>query len=349
MEIVERLRAWTYERQRLGAPARTPEEALRAVVAVYATHPTSPLALAVRTRSLTAERYRRIDRTKKGVRLPAMRKTLFLVPAAGAARIFTAAQPASQVDKTLSRNNLARAEYERVAKRVLKAAATPSQARELEDEAGVKGGALGAVLRSLRYEGRLLALASDGLMSGTHRYVATASWLDEELDLGDRERSLAWLAGQYLSGYGPARVADFAWWAGITKAAARTALDGHDTVDVGEGLLLSRRDEAAFERAKPLKGTVDLLPKWDAYTMGYAPDGRQRFVHPDAQREVYTPIGTGLSGDGNPVILVDGEVVGLWAYTLKEGPRVEPFDGLGSRTKKRVDERLAALIDFLSG
>jgi DNA glycosylase AlkZ-like len=349
MDIVQTLRAWTCERQRLGKPARTPEDALRSVVAVYATHPTCPLALAVRTRSLTADRYRRIDRSKKGVRIPAMRKTLFLVPAENASRIFSASkQPSTQIDKTLARTGLSKAEYARLAQRVLAAAEEPKPARELESEAGVKGGRLGAVLRSLRYEGRLLALATDALMSGTHRYVATTAWLDDQLDGEDRDEALSWLAGEYLRGYGPARAADLAWWAGITKGAAKKAIDAHETVDVDDGLLLLRRDEAAFGRVKRLHGTVDLLPKWDAYTMGYAPDGRHRFVHPDVQREVYTPIGTGLSGDGNPVILVDGEVAGLWTYSLKEGPHVEPFDRLGPKIRRQIDERLAALVHFLS-
>jgi hypothetical protein len=90
VDLIERLTAWTYDRQRLGEPARSPEDALRAVVAVYATHPTCPLALAVRTRSLTAARYRRIDSTRKGLRIPAMRKSVFLAPAENAGLIFTA-------------------------------------------------------------------------------------------------------------------------------------------------------------------------------------------------------------------------------------------------------------------
>ncbi|HEY7874638.1 MAG TPA: hypothetical protein VIG64_05905 [Actinomycetota bacterium] len=86
MDLIERLRAWTYERQRLGAPARSAGEALRSVVAVYATHPTSPLALFARTRALTADKYRRLDRSGSAIRIPAMRKTLFIVPAKSAPR-----------------------------------------------------------------------------------------------------------------------------------------------------------------------------------------------------------------------------------------------------------------------
>lgn len=348
MDLVERLRAWTYGRQRLGGRARTPEDALRDVVAVYATHPTSPLALAVRTRSMSAARYRRIDRDGTGLRIPAMRRTLFLVPRANAARIFTAVRrPESDVVRSLRRHGMSLEDYARVAERVLERARAPVEARALHD-VGVEGQPLGSVLRCLRYEGRLLALAGDSLMSSAHRYVATDAWAPEGLDGGAPDDALAWLAGEYLRGYGPARVADFAWWAGVTKRAAATAVGTHDTVDVGDGLLLHARDEAAFGRVRPLRGTVDLLPKWDAYTMGHAPDGRARFVHPDVQRAVYTPIGTGLAGDGNPVVLVDGAVAGLWTYTLKDGAHVEPFDTLGPSVRRTVDDRLEKVARLLA-
>jgi hypothetical protein len=81
--------------------------------------------------------------------------------------------------------------------------------------------------------------------------------------------------------------------------------------------------------------------------MGHAPDGRHRFVHPDSQQAVYTPIGVGLPGDGNPVVLVDGEAVATWTYSAKEGGDVQPFDGFGPKARKRVSEELdnvAALL-----
>lgn len=350
MDIVDRLRAWTYERQGLAAPARSPEAALRAVVAVYATHPTAPLALAVRTSGLSAARYRKLDSSRKALRIPAMRKTVFLVPAKNAPAIFTATAPGeAEKRRRLKRLKMSEEQYESAATSVLAAAKEPALAKELQEAAGVKSQDLQTLLRALRHEGRLLALAGDSLMMSAHRYVATASWTDEPLDTGDETSGLAWLAGEYLRGYGPARVEDFAWWAGVTKSKARAALEGHDTIDLGEGLLLPARDEAAFGRVKKLRGTVDLLPKWDAYTMGHAPDGRRRFVHTDVQKPVYTPIGAGLAGDGNPVILVDGEVAGLWTYTMKEGPRVEPFDKLGPAVRRKVDAGLDRLVTFLGG
>lgn len=349
MEMVDRLTAWTYERQRLAKPARTAADALAAVVAVYATHPTCPLALWARTRSLTPTAYRRIDGGRKALRIPAMRKTLFLVPRDRAALVFTAVRlKPEHALRPLKRHDLSLKEYDEIAGRLLDAAREPVQSNELQDAAGVSGPPLGTILRCLRYQGRLLALAGPSLMMSAHRYVATTSWAPDGLDAGDPSGAREWLARTYLRAYGPARVEDFAWWTGVTKKAAARAIESLDCVDVGDGLLLQRRDLAAFERVEKVCGTVDLLPKWDAYTMGLAPDGRQRFVDPDIQHLVYTPIGPGLPGDGNPVVLVDGRVAGIWTYTLKDGARVQPFGSYGPKVKQRVDAKLEEVAALLS-
>lgn len=349
VEMVERLRAWSYRRQHLGGAATSPAAALHAVVAVYATHPTTPLALWARTRAFTPAGYRRLDGARAALRIPAMRGTLFLVPAEHAARVFAAVRPpASRVRASLRRHGIGEDEYEALAGRLLAAAGEPRRAAELRAAAGIDGTALGTVLRCLRYDGRMVALGGDSLSAAGHRYVSTASWAPGALDGGgSAPAALSWLAGAYLHGYGPARVEDFAWWAGVARRAAAAALDGHDTVDVGGGLLLPVADEAAFGRARRPRGAVDLLPKWDAYTMGHAPDGRARLVHPDVQAAVYTPLGTGLAGDGNPVVLVDGQVAGTWTFTVKEGGAVQPFDTLGPAVRRRVGDRLAEVAALL--
>ncbi|MGH2695861.1 MAG: DNA glycosylase AlkZ-like family protein [Actinomycetota bacterium] len=323
-------------------------EALRAVVAAYATHPTAPLALWARTRSLTPAAFRRLDRDRKALRIPGMRGTIFLVPHDSAARVFTTVPPpAAWILRSLKRHGFSTREYERFAERILAAARQPLRAAELQDVAGIKGRPLGTVLRCLRYEGRLLALGGDSLHVSAHSYLATSAWASEGLDAGDPSEALAWLASEYLRAYGPARVEDFAWWAGMSKRAAAEAIGAHETVDISAGLLLPARDEAAFGRVDRVRGTVDLLPKWDSYTMGHAPDGRHRFVHPDAQRLVYTPIGPGFPGDGNPVVLVDGQAVATWTYTVRDGAGVQPFDTLGRTIRRKVDERLDAVARFL--
>ena len=71
--------------------------------------------------------------------------------------------------------------------------------------------------------------------------------------------------------------------------------------------------------------------------MGYAPDGRDRFAHPDVVKQCYD-----FRGDGRPVILVDGQAAGTWE---KQEPDL--FDKVPAKTQRLIDERLAAVKAFL--
>ena len=179
-------------------------------------------------------------------------------------------------------------------------------------------------------DGELVRVAAGkGLRSNELRYQAA------DIDGADADDALAWLAGEYLRAFGPARVKDFTWWAGVTATRAKAALAEHDTEQL-DGYLILARDRAKFEKAKAPNG-VDLLPKWDCYQMGYAPDGRDRFAHPDVVKRCYD-----FRGDGRPVILVDGEAAGTW-----EKGEVELFDTATKAVRAAIDTRLAEVNAFL--
>ena len=70
----------------------------------------------------------------------------------------------------------------------------------------------------------------------------------------------------------------------------------------------------AFLGDAPRASGVDLLPKWDAYTMGYPSGGRGRFADPDVAERLYD-----FRGDGMPVILVaysGGYLPAAWALAV---------------------------------
>lgn len=352
MDLTERLRAWSHGRQCLTRPADEPEEALGAVIAVYSVHPTAPLALAARTRPMApvafVSAYRALDHDRTALRVPAMRMSMFLVPRDTAARIFTATRRSPAVAaKRASSIGLSPEKYERLAQAVLALAQEPLPQGAFQEATGLKGAALGRLLRTLRIEGRLVGLGGDKLRTGDVRYVRTERWTPEGLDAGGRDEELAWLAGEYLRVFGPARVEDFAWWAGVSRRAAAAAVEKHETVDVGDGLRLPAADEPAFNRVRRLAGTLDLLPMWDSYTMGYAPDGRARLVEAGTQSRVYTTAGDrspgGTSGDARPVVLLNGVAAATWDLTVKDGATVVPFAPLGRDTRRRLDERLEQL------
>jgi hypothetical protein len=351
-ELSGRVRGWSMARQGLTDPAPTPLNALEGVTGVYSAHPSAPLSLAVRCAELTSAGFRSLEERHDVVRIPAMRVSIFMVPAASVATVFTATAMLPDVlARRVTSRGLDLGEYRKLTPRVLAAAQearAPADLVEAATRSGkIDGVAIGTVLRMLAYEGKLVRVGAAGLRSDTVRYIATDVWLGHSLDPDPsaeaRDIARAWLAVRYLAAFGPARVADFAWWAGLTKGDALRAIAAHDTVDVGEGLLLPAPDEAAFAKAVAPKGSVVLLPKWDPYTMAYAPDGRARLVDPVVQPRVYPGM-----GDGLPAVLVDGEIVGLWTLNKGAPATLDLFAPLAKKVRAEVDrrfEQVRALLD----
>jgi hypothetical protein len=327
---VDQLRAFTYERQRLGRSAPNGAAALRAVIGVYSAHPTAPLSLHARAAKLDGRAFRRLD----ALRLPAMRQSIHLLPRKTAHLAFRASPaPASDRAKRFRHFKLTDKRYEKLRAEILKAAEQPLSQEELRDAVGVKDAKeLKGVSAQMTRDGELVRVAAGAsLRSNELRYRAA------ELEDADADEALAWLAGEYLRAFGPVRVKDFTWWAGTTATRARAALAAHDTAELDDGYLIRAEDRNAFEKAKPVKAAVDLLPKWDCLQMGYAPDGRDRFAHPDVIDRCYD-----FRGDGVPVILVDGQAAGIWP-----GGEIELFDTATKKVRAAIEKRLAEINAFL--
>ena len=317
------------------------------MVGVYSSHPTAPLSLHARVGSFSKRGFEALETARRSLRLPAMRGSIHVLPRDGAHLAFHATRASLQEYRSPVRRGLITEEgYGRLRREVLRVAREPMSAAEIRKALAAGDEPLPEALKSMCREGVLLRVSPEGLRSNVLRYVAAESWLDGGLPDADPDEALAWLAGEYLRAFGPARVADFRWWAGVPAGRAAAALSTVDTVDLAGGSLLPARDLEAFEGGKaPGPGIVDLLPKWDCYTMGYAPDGRGRFVHPDVQERVYTQ-----AGDGLGVVLVDGAAAGAWSARFS-GRRMEvtldTFEAPGARLKKAVADRFEAVATLL--
>jgi hypothetical protein len=329
-------RWWTYGRQLLGQAAADPAAALRAVVGVYSSHPSAPLSLHARCAGLDARGFHAVD----ALRLPAMRGSIHLLPRATAHLPFRALpEPTARTAYRLKGFGLDEARHAALREKVLAAAAgEPCTPAELAAAAGedVKG-----VIATMTREGSLVRVGADGLRSNALRYVATA------IPEADRAEALAWLVEEYLRAFGPARREDVIWWTGEPASRVDPALETVDTVRLEGGLLLRAADERGFEKAAPPpRGRVDLLPKWDCYTMGYPAGARARFAHPDVAERCYD-----FRGDGMPVVLVDGEAAGTWALAgtgRKAAVEVDWFDKPGAAVLRALAERAEAVLAFLS-
>jgi hypothetical protein len=325
--MIDQLRAFTYERQRLGQAAPNAARALTDVIAVYSSHPSAPLSLHARTKRMSAAQFRKLD----VLRLPAMRMSIHVLPAKTAHLAFhaTPAPPADR-KKRMRHFKFTEQRYDELRAQILKAATDPLTLPELREKVGAEPEEFKGISAQMTRDGELLRIGAEGLRSNELGYVAN------ELDDADADEALAWLAGEYLRAFGPIRVKDFVWWAGVTATRAKQALAAHETEELADGLLIRSEDRSKLEKAKKPQG-VDLLPKWDSYTMGYAPDGRDRFADPDVVKECYD-----FRGDGRPVILVDGQAAGTW-----EKGEVDLFDTVPAKTRKAIDERLEAVKAFL--
>ena len=333
--FTERARWWSYRRQRLGRAAADAGEALREVVGVYSSHPSAPLTLAARC-ELDADAFNSLD----ALRLPAMRGSVFLLPAETAHLAFRAVrEPGSRRSYVLKYFGLSAAEYEKRKRKVVKAAVKePLTAKELRAITGVEKESM--LVSLMCRDGVLRRVGAEGLRSNQLRYVAA------DVPEADPEEALAWLAGEYLSAFGPARVEDFTWWSGAPPKAAKAALATLETVEVEDGHLLLSKDRAAYGRVKPVpKDAVDVLPKWDAYTMGYPADGRARLVDAKHQGRLYD-----FRGDGLGAVLVAGRAVAAWTSRFK-GRRMDvsldPFRRLAASERDAMRERFQRIGSLL--
>jgi len=330
-ELVERLRAWTYRRQMLGCAASDAVAALRAVVGVYSTHPTAPLSLLARC-DLQPEELQRLEQERLVVRIPGMRESSFLVARADAPQVLAATQqPEQRLERRLRDGGLSMDTYRTLSQRVLDCTHEPRFPREISACAGDPAAVL--VARVLARAALVLRVNSN-LRVDQLRWVATQAWLGETLTGSDCGAALRWLGAEYLRGFGPARVEDFSWWAGLSRREAAQVLQDLEIEDVGEGFLLGLADVGAFGSVATIAGdAIDVLPKWDAYTMAYAPTGRQRLLADEHARLAYTsrdgsPGAT--AGDGLPLVLRGGRAVGTWSHRFQARSmpvEIAPFPG----------------------
>jgi Winged helix DNA-binding domain len=169
-------------------------------------------------------------------------------------------------------------------------------------------------------------------------YAAAEDWLGPP-DVAP-EQALELLVRRYLSGFGPAAVADVANWAGLTPRDLEPALERLDLrrfrAETGEELLdLPRAPRPAPDTPAPVR----FLPTWDATLLAHA---RRTSILPDEHRSkvfhTRTPHSVGT-------FLVDGAVAGTWRYE-KGRVLTESFGRLDAATRRELGEELERLTEF---
>lgn len=157
-----------------------------------------------------------------------------------------------------------------------------------------------------------------------------------------REEALGELTLRYFAGHGPATVADFVWWSGLTVADARKGLD-----IVGRQLMQEIKDGQTYwfaPDAMPVKSNAAcLLSAYDEYTVGY----KDRGAMIAAGHEQQVSRGNVIF---SPQVLINGRTVGVWQRTLQKDTvavTVSPFTPLGKTQLQSVTAAAKRYAKFL--
>lgn len=127
-----------------------------------------------------------------------------------------------------------------------------------------------------------------------------------------KEEALARLAKNYFSSHGPATLADFIWWSGLPASDARKGLESikNDLVSVKiapDTYWLAESDSNTMK----LPDSVYLLPAFDEFLISYK--NRSASITLEDHKKAISS-----NGIFRPVILVNGQISGLWKKTVKK-------------------------------
>lgn len=142
-------------------------------------------------------------------------------------------------------------------------------------------------------------------------FVRLDEWAPRTKNM-ERDDALAELTVRYFSSHGPATLEDFVWWSGLKVADARTGLD----------LIKNRLHQETVEgqiywffQLESIPGhpspTAYLLPGFDEYYVGY----KSREAVLDSN---YDKTAVSSSGVFRPMLVIDGQIVGIWKQTPKK-------------------------------
>jgi hypothetical protein len=215
------------------------------------------------------------------------------------------------------------AELERRAERAMAAAAERTPGSELRQLVGADGWY--GVLRYARF----VRVGDD--------YVAADRWLPQPYE--PREQGVRHLVRRYLAAWGPATAADVAAWAGLQAGDFRDALE-----EIGTRRFRDERGRLLYDLPRAPLPPADtpapprLLPRFDNTILSHA--DRTRVISDEHRKIVIR------AGEVDPVVLVDGFVVGRWR---RKGRRivVEWFADVARTARGELEDEARRLEAFL--
>ncbi len=166
-------------------------------------------------------------------------------------------------------------------------------------------------------------------------FIRVDQWLPKlKMTLMPSHEAQRLLLRKYLRAYGPASLADFSHWAGISMTEVK-ALGRQDSeiVEISAGkrpLLMMREDVAELGRAATTSNPVRLLPLFDPYLLAHR--DKDHLLSAQHYKRVYRN-----QGWISPVVLIEGEVTGVWSYKMRRKKLEVGVEAFGKFSKGERD------------
>jgi hypothetical protein len=211
----------------------------------------------------------------------------------------------------------------------------------------------GELLSPAAFEGLLCFGPSRG---SKVTFVRADRWIGTWQEV-DPDAALAAVARRYLATYGPATHREFARWFWLDPAEGKRIIESLGT-DVAQ---IEFENHQAWVPAADIdiggasrtadagETSVRLLPQYDAYVLGSGT--RELIVREIAHKRIFS-YGRGRyeGAVGLPILLVDGEVSGIWERKMRGRIleiRVEPFIELTDAQHRQLEAETARVDNFL--
>jgi uncharacterized protein YukE len=165
------------------------------------------------------------------------------------------------------------------------------------------------------------------------------------------DKAIAAVITRYLYAYGPATPQQFAQWIGAPPTWAADQFQQHSgkltKINFDGTPAWVSRGDTAMPHEEGAKGSVLLLPYFDAYAVGSHP--RSRLFPGKAATRALAPSGQA----GNyPVLLIDGVVTGVW-HQRRSGRQievtVEPLVRLTAGRRRALENQVERIGEILDG
>lgn len=168
---------------------------------------------------------------------------------------------------------------------------------------------LRAVISSAEVEGMI---CNGRLRGNKQTFTLLSEWVTPRAAISEEE-ALERLAGRYFTSHGPATLADFVWWSGLTMTQSRKAVEmiKHDFISEKlNGREFLMRNDIKTPPADEIY--AHLLPSFDEFVVSYR--DRSEIVEDIHYAKVMTKNGLFSS-----TIMLNGEIIGSWKKITNKG------------------------------